>query len=386
MSSAVRVSQHNGRGYSNKHNDRNFDTENAPHIDAEKTPDNINWMWSDDVKTFAEAELLYYETHFTETLEKTNDNYIRNGHQEHCKTIHDVLEDKNAGIEEVILQIGDLTDNVPPEVFTECALEYFDHLQKWNEKTGNHMAILDMAIHLDEKSPHMQMRRVWQYQADDSGRLAIGQKKALEQAGIFRPEPNEFESRHNNNKMTFDKMMREKWIEIVEAHGFEVEKKPMPTKTHADKAAYIREQEQGLADMKSNANLQAIMLNGRIIKLNVREASLDAREASLDTREASLDTREGSLSDQRGSLDADVALYQLNLEEDVQRSLDVLRPVMKAELERKADARVAQKEKALEAKYQQKHVRANATERLVENIAPSDIIANLRKRPNSPSL
>ena len=74
----MRGTTHNGRAgkdgaYSVKHNDRNFDIENAPHINPEKMSD--NWYWHCYQKdcpelTFEQVEKKFYEDNFIESLKK----------------------------------------------------------------------------------------------------------------------------------------------------------------------------------------------------------------------------------------------------------------------------------------------------------------------------
>ena len=89
-----------------------------------------------------------------------------------------------------------------------------------------------MAIHEDETTIHSQSRRVWFSLNPETGIYEIGQDKALERAGIPLPNPNEPRSRYNNRKMTFDKLAREQFLSICEAHGVDVERVPIPDAAH----------------------------------------------------------------------------------------------------------------------------------------------------------
>ena len=107
----MRVVTHRGRknkigqAYKAKHNDRNFDTEKAEHINKEKKDLNIYYHCfynENPTLTFEEAELLFYKNNFNEALEETNKKYIKNRHKERVKTMEDVYRDNKKCPEEII--------------------------------------------------------------------------------------------------------------------------------------------------------------------------------------------------------------------------------------------------------------------------------------------
>ena len=107
--------------------------------------------------------------------------------------------------------------------------EYMNWLNNWNENHGHPMQILNWALHQDEQgAPHFHLRRVWMHRDEETGLLSTGQEEALKLAGVELPEPNKKEGRRNNRKKTFDKMCREKWIQISRQHGLEIEDTPKP--------------------------------------------------------------------------------------------------------------------------------------------------------------
>ena len=243
----LRVSQHSGRQGSAKHNDRSFLSglseqevrEIAPHISEEKV-DNYFWCWQKQTgaKDFEKAEREFYEERYSASVEATNERYIREGHADRCKTTDDLLKGKLTRPEEVILQIGDMKSDVNGKDFVDCVKDYVNRLLAWNREHGEHMQILDIAIHMDETSPHAHVRRVWEY-TDKDGLLRLGQNKGLEQAGVSLPDPDKQVSRYNNRKMSFDAMAREMWQETCKAHGFDIETEPRPSMKHKDKVEYI---------------------------------------------------------------------------------------------------------------------------------------------------
>lgn len=297
----IRAAHRSQRGCSEKHNDRNFDIEKADNIDHEKTKNNINWVWADDelsdeersttwsdCQTFADWERAYYDLTFSESLDMQNQKYIKQGQRGRVKTIDDIYANKNKGPEDVWIQMGKAADDIKPSEFEKCALLYFDYLREWNEQHGEPMGIMSMSIHFDEATPHMQFRRCWQY-TDDVGRWHIGQDKALEQAGVELPDPTKPRSSRNNRKMTFDKHMREKWIEIVEANtDYEINKIPLPRRKHTNKVEYIQQQDQELKAIQEDLERQRIELQNK--SKNVSDLELQAKktmsEAEIKQQEA----------------------------------------------------------------------------------------------------
>lgn len=254
----VRVSMHNGRSGSAKHNDRSFldnkteqeQSDIAPHINLELTKKNLIWCWLPD-SSFTEAELIFYKKNYTDSINAINERNTKQGHSERNKTVEDVFHGPKTRPEEQILQIGNMYDQITPEVFIKCVNEYINFLQEWNDSHGNHMHLLNVAIHLDETSPHAHIRRVWDY-VDDDGNRRLGQNKALEAAGINLPKPEQKVGRYNNRKITFDEMTRNFWQQICINHGFEIETEPKPGIKHKDKEDYISNQiEKEIAEKQS---------------------------------------------------------------------------------------------------------------------------------------
>ena len=255
----MRVSQHSGRNGSARHNDRSFlkdmnsnqIKEQAPHIDLEKMKTNEMWTCYPDLD-FKAGERAYYEYAFKKALEATNEKYIRARHPERCKTLDDWYNSDKTCPEEMILQIGNKDQQVTREEFRECFSDYLTWLCEWNMQHGNPFYILNYATHYDETSPHVHIRRVWQYE-DKDGLLRVGQNKALKAAGVELPDPSKAESRYNNRKMSFDAEARIKWQEICKARGFAIETEPRPDMRHKEKAEYIANQLESERIEKENA-------------------------------------------------------------------------------------------------------------------------------------
>lgn len=251
---AMRTMTHHGRGkgraghtFGSKHNDRNFDIEKANNIAPELTKENIYWCIHNDC-TFEDAELRFYEEHFSEQLQQTNDKYIANGHPERCKNMGAWKKIRQHAPEESIFQIGDKNNtgqHVDAYTLYMCFNRFFVEESAWNKEHGNPFTVLNYAMHVDEPNcpPHVHTRKVWHYEEED-GTLRIGQERALELAGVELPHPDKPVSRYNNRKITYDAMMREKWLDILVSYGVEVEREPLPSgkgKKSKTKEEYIRD-------------------------------------------------------------------------------------------------------------------------------------------------
>lgn len=244
----LRVSQHSGRQGSARHNDRSFlagrseawRQEHAPHIDPERTDDNVVWTW--DGQTDVEAsERAWYAQEYQRAQEATNARYAREGHSDRCKSTDQLYEGRLTRPEEMILQVGTQADGIDPAEFAQAVDRYLDKLDEWDTAHGGHMHILSIALHVDESSPHLHIRRVWDY-TDRDGLCRLGQAKALQAAGVPLPDPNKPTGRFNNRKMTFDNMARSWWQECCREQGWDIETDARPDMRHKSKQDYIRDQ------------------------------------------------------------------------------------------------------------------------------------------------
>ncbi len=239
----MRVSQHSGREGGGKHNDRQFDLDKAEHIDAERSRENCYWRWdlkSHPERTFEESEREFYAARYGVAQQTKNERYVRERHAERCKTIDDLMTGKQTRAEEIILQIGNKDAHTDNETFLQAVNDYFKELQHWNHAHGDHMQIISIAVHYDETTPHAHIRRTWDIEGKDGA--VLGQNKALKAAGVQLPDPDKAEGRYNNRKMSFDAMMRERWLDICEKRGLDIEREAVPDMRHKDKAEYIRQE------------------------------------------------------------------------------------------------------------------------------------------------
>lgn len=309
MADKMRATRHNGRRhksgkpYSSKHNDRNFDVENAKNIDPERQEK--NWYWRNDpdqTKTFEEVEREFYDKRLRVAYDRQQEKHVKSGHTERCTTFEEWMYNRNNAPEETWLQIGNIKNGgVSPETFKKVFLKYARWEQKMSKSLG--CTFLSVAMHADEDGvTHGQIRKVWTY-TDKDGVTKVSKAKALKAAGIERPDPTKPEGRFNNPSMTYDAMCREKFLEVCKEYGIDLETVPLPrskTPGHEEKDEYIR---QYYEDMASDARKLAEKTEIERSELERkrresdrefadREAAVSVREKASAKREADQDARE----------------------------------------------------------------------------------------------
>ena len=200
----------------------------ATNINPDLTENNHMWNWAGNKTTFEKGEKLFYEKYYSADLERKNKHYKKKGNIKAVRTIDEVLKSEKTAPEELVLSIGKKGDTVDSDTAKKCFNEYVQTLNQWNMEHGDHMKILNLALHRDEEEgvDHLHLRRTWDY-VDKYGNLVLNQNKALELCGIEPPDPSQKISQYNNRKMTFDNLMREKWLDICEKHGVKVEREPL---------------------------------------------------------------------------------------------------------------------------------------------------------------
>ncbi len=208
---------------SGKHNDRNFDLSLTDHIDVNKLDQNKYWTYNgNEIDSFADIERDFYVEMFSDHLDTQN----KKNEEKRQKNRNKTIDDYRKGIyqpEDKLFQIGNVKKHVSGEQLWECALEY---AERFNNRYGEHCKIIDMALHMDEATPHVHIRRVW-IGEDAYGNKCVSQSKALELMGIREPDPTKPIGKTNNSKITFtyqDKMIMD---EIIRSKGIEID---TPTK------------------------------------------------------------------------------------------------------------------------------------------------------------
>lgn len=237
------ISSHCSRMGNPQHNDREMLRGfQDSHIDISREKDNMYISYKG--LPFSEAEKAYYKEHYSAWLKAQNENYIRNRHKEKVLTTDQLLTRKYTRPEEVILQIGNKDHFADSETFKACVSDYLKEMEAYSSNCH----ILDVAIHLDEATPHCHIRRVWDY-IDENGNPHISQNQALKALGFAPPDPAlPPYLRKNNAKISFDRHMRERWKEICISHGLIIAPKKKKEIAHSQPAQYkIMQQESQIA-------------------------------------------------------------------------------------------------------------------------------------------
>ena len=230
MTDTMRITTNNGRHtrgrvYSPRHNDRQFNLQNSPHIDPARTADSWTWTWLENygrLCSFEDAERIFYARYISDHLRAVNSRYEAQRHAERMRSLDEYRRAPQSCPEETIICIGNRERHPDPGELLAAYLE----LQHWQQPQFPQLHVLDYAMHLDERgAPHIHERHVWTY-IDADGHLAIGQARALEQMGIQRPHPEQPRSRYNNAKVTYTAMVRKRFVEICQQRGLEIETTP----------------------------------------------------------------------------------------------------------------------------------------------------------------
>ena len=214
----LKLTRHNGRAgthgtYNPKHNDRSFNLANSEHIDPERAKGNIYWdcfhgfrsaldpQDPDDLAaTFSDVERQFYETHYSEFIEKQNERNAKIRHTERNRSIPDLLSSRKTCPEETIYQLGTLDEHASAEDLLSVVTEF---IEEFKAKYSDHVHVLDWALHLDESTPHIHERHVFDCE-NKHGEVAPQQEKALEALGFELPDQGKPLSRRSNRKITFD--------------------------------------------------------------------------------------------------------------------------------------------------------------------------------------
>ena len=280
----LKLTRHNGRAgkhgtYNPKHNDRNFNLTNSEHIDPERAKGNIYWDCFHGFRstiapqdpdnlagTFSDVERQFYETHYTAFVESQNERNAKIRHTERNRSIPDLLSSRKTCPEETIYQLGTKDDHASGEVLLAVVTEF---IEEFKARFGDHVHVLDWALHLDESTPHIHERHVFDCE-NKYGELAPQQEKALEALGFELPDPGKPISRRNNRKITFDSACRKMLFEIAKRHGLELEEE-----AEYSNRKYLETQDYILAKQKEQLVAQQNRLDELTLKVSDMETLLE---------------------------------------------------------------------------------------------------------------
>ena len=285
----LKLTRHNGRAgthgtYNPKHNDRSFNLANSEHIDPERAKGNIYWdcfhgfrsapdpQDPDDLAaTFSDVERQFYESRYTTFIEGQNERNAKIRHTERNRSIPDLLSSRKTCPEETIYQLGALDEHASAEDLLNIVTEF---IEEFKAKFGDHVHVLDWALHLDESTPHIHERHVFDCK-NKYGEVAPQQEKALEVLGFDLPDPDKPLSRRNNRKITFDAACRKMLFEIAKRHGLDLEEE-----AEYGNCKYLEKQDFILAKQKQQLTAQQNKLDELTLKVNDMETLIDEVSAA----------------------------------------------------------------------------------------------------------
>ena len=283
------MTRHNGRAgthgtYNPKHNDRSFNLANSEHIDPERAKGNIYWDCYHGIRSasdkdkqtaaFSDVEKMFYEIHYAHFVENQNARNAKIRHAERNRTIEDLLAGKKTCPEETIYQLGTLDEHASAEDLLNIVTEF---IEEFKAKFGDHVYVLDWALHLDESTPHIHERHVFDCE-NKYGEIAPQQEKALEALGFDLPDPDKPLSRRNNRKITFDAACRKMLFEIAKRHGLNLEEE-----AEYGNRKYLEKQDFILAKQKEQLAAQQNKLDELTLKVGDMETLLeDVSSAAYD--------------------------------------------------------------------------------------------------------
>ena len=280
----MKLTRHNGRSgrngtYNPRHNDRRFDVENSGHIDSERAKKNVYWDCYRGYTTagsredssqpdfsFEQIELAYYTENYSDFIEAQNARNEKNRHTERNRTVRDLLKNNKTCPEESIYQIGTVEESVPSETLFQIVNEFYAEFER---RFGSHVHLLDWALHLDEGTPHIHERHVFDCK-NRYGELCPQQEKALEELGIPLPSPDKPKGKNNNRKQTFDSLCRTILFDISRRHGVHLEQEP-----YYGGRAYLEKQDYILMKQKEKMAAQEEKLEELTVKIGDVESLID---------------------------------------------------------------------------------------------------------------
>ena len=211
-------------------------------------------------------ERQFYEIHYSEFIERQNERNAKIRHTERNRSIPDLLSSRKTCPEETIYQLGTLDDHASAEDLLNIVTEF---IEEFKAKFDEHIHVLDWALHLDESTPHIHERHVFDCE-NKYGEIAPQQEKALETLGFELPDPDKPLSRRNNRKISFDAACRKMLFEIAKRHGLELEEE-----AEYGNRKYLEKQDFILAKQKEQLAAQQSKLDELTLKVSDMETLLE---------------------------------------------------------------------------------------------------------------
>ena len=219
-------------------------------------------------------ERQFYESRYSNFVESQNGRNAKIRHTERNRSIPDLLSSRKTCPEETIYQLGTMDDHASAEDLLSVVTEF---IEEFKVKYDEHVHVLDWALHLDESTPHIHERHVFDCE-NKYGEVVPQQEKALEALGFELPDPDKPLSRRNNRKITFDAACRKMLLEIAKRHGLDLEEE-----AEYGNRKYLEKQDFILAKQKEQLAAQQSKLDELTLKVSDMETLLeDVSAAAYD--------------------------------------------------------------------------------------------------------
>lgn len=307
----MKGTRHNGRSgkdgvYNPLHNDRRFDPEHSERIDNERVRQNIYWdcyqgyttmadREKEDNFSFNQIELAYYVEHYSDYVMNQNARHEKARHPDRCKGVEDILKSKKTCPEESIYQLGTIDEHASAQTLVMI----FDEFKKeFDERFGSNVHIIDWSLHMDEATPHIHERHVFDA-TNRYGEIEPKQEEALKQLGFELPQPDKARSRTNNRKMVFDSACRVMFLDICKRHGLELDEEPSyGGRQYLEKQDYIRmKQKEEIAEQQETIEQQIEIVNANRLDIAKQSIVVRGNEQKIQKQEEMLVQQENEFKE-----------------------------------------------------------------------------------------
>ena len=298
----MKGTRHNGRSgkdgvYNPLHNDRRFDPEHSEHIDNERVRQNIYWdcyqgyttmadRGKEDNFSFNQIELAYYVEHYSDYVMNQNARHEKARHPDRCKGVEDILKSKKTCPEESIYQLGTIDEHASAKTLV---LVFDEFKKEFDERFGSNVHIIDWSLHMDEATPHIHERHVFDA-TNRYGEIEPKQEEALKQLGFELPQSDKPQSRTNNRKMAFDSACRVLFLDICKRHGLELDEEPSyGGRQYLEKQDYIRmKQKAEIAEQQETIEQQIDVVNANRLDIAKQRILVRGNEQKIQEQEEKL--------------------------------------------------------------------------------------------------
>ena len=169
----------------------------------------------------------------------------------------------------------------------ETLIRVFDEFKKeFDERFGSNVHIIDWSLHMDESTPHIHERHVFDA-TNRYGEIEPKQEAALEELGFELPNPEKKRSKTNNRKVVFDSACRAMFLDICKRHGLELDEEPAyGGRQYLEKQDYIRmKQKKEIADRQETILMQIDKVNENRLELAKQSSRVNANEEIIQSQE-----------------------------------------------------------------------------------------------------